>query len=383
MTKDLYDIAPYTDEEAQEALDKLSAHPGALLISKYLFPDESTFYLRNTLKRIRSVDEFQAVVMSQAVEWVINNTVSSFSYEGLENVRSLDGCFLAMSNHRDIVLDPAFTQYILLKNQLPMTEIAVGDNLLSSKTVEYLLRVNRMITVIRGISARELYLSSQVLSKYIRETITSGKASVWIAQRQGRTKNGYDTTEQGLLKMFDMSGTKGFEDNFKELHILPISISYEYEPCDIRKAREILISRSQKYVKRKNEDMHSIIMGIRQQKGGVHLHFGKPLTDEEIALGAACDRNDRYQRIRHIVDRRVIEGYKLWKTNYLCYDMVNGTDKYSAYYTPQDVSEFEAYLKHRLSKVERRYNTPELRDIFLRIYSNPVQAKEDLLKKEL
>ena len=383
MAKDLYDIAPYSDEEAREALDKLSAHPGTLLISQYLFPDESPFFLRNTLRRIQSVDEFQSIVMSQAVDWVISNTTSSFTYDGLENVRKIGGRYLAMSNHRDIVLDPAFTQYVLNKNGLPLTEIAVGDNLLSSKTVEYLLRVNRMITVIRGISARELYVSSQVLSKYIRESITTGRSSVWIAQRQGRTKDGYDTTEQGLLKMFDMSGTKGFEENFKELHILPISISYEYEPCDVRKAREILISRTQKYVKKKNEDMHSIIMGIRQQKGHVHLHFGRPLTDEEIALGARCDRNDRYQWIRHIVDRRIIGGYKLWKTNYLCYDMVNGTDKYSAYYTEKDVAEFEAYTKHRLSKVERRYNTPELRDIFLRIYANPVQAKEDLLKKDL
>ena len=380
MTKDLYNIAPYTEAEAREAIEKLSNHPGTLLISKYLFPDKSIFFLRNTLRSIHSVDEFQEKVMSEAVRWVLDSSVDSFTVSGIENVKAMgDQKFIAMSNHRDIVLDPAFTQYVLLQNGIPLTEIAVGDNLLSSKTVEYLLRVNRMITVIRGISAREQYLSSQVLSKYIRESVTTGRSSVWIAQRQGRTKDGYDLTEQGLLKMFDMSGTKGFEENFRELHILPISISYEYEPCDVRKARELLISRSRKYVKKKNEDTHSIIMGIRQPKGRVHMHFSEPLTDAEIREGAACDRNDRYQTIRGIVSRRIISGYKLWKTNSLCYDLVNGTDKYASHYTADDVASFKKYMEHRIStKVERRYIGDELREIFLRIYANPVQAKEDL-----
>lgn len=374
------DIAPYTEQEAMEAIQKLSNHPNILLISKYMFPDKPINYLRGLLKGVQSVDEFQEVVMSKAVGWVLDTTVDEFSFDGIENVKSIDGKFLAMSNHRDIVLDPAFTQYSLFKSGVPMTQIAVGDNLLSSKTVEYLLRCNRMIKVVRGVSARELYLSSQKLSQYIRGAITSGSSSVWIAQRQGRTKNGYDTTEQGLLKMFDMSGQGTFTHNFEELNIVPISISYEYEPCDIRKAREILISRTEKYVKKKNEDMHSIIMGIRQPKGCVHLHFGVPLSHEEIAASEGQGgRNDRYQAIRHLVDRRVIEGYKLWKTNYLAYDLVNGTTKYSEHYTLKDVEEFKAYMEHRLTtKVEKTLDRDQLQDIFLRIYSNPVQAKEDL-----
>ena len=281
-----------------------------------------------------------------------------------------------MSNHRDIILDPAFTQYVLLQNGLPMSEICVGDNLLSSKTVEKLLRSNRMIKVIRGISARELYLSSQVLSRYIRQTITSGKSSVWIAQRQGRTKDGIDITEQGLLKMFDMSGTGSFKDNFSELNIVPLSISYEYESCDIRKARELLISRTKKYVKGPREDMHSIMTGIRQQKGNVHLNIGKPLTPEEIEAASYCDKNDRYQAIRHAVDVRVVEGYKLWKTNYMAYDLVYHTDKYAANYTAEDLEGFLAYIEHKLRKAERSLDHDDLRDILLNIYSNPVVTKE-------
>ena len=376
-------IAPYTDAEAAEAMNRLAKHRYTRLISKYLFPKERRDYLSNLLKEIHTVDDFQQSVVSKAVAWVIETTSDGFTYDGVENIKALPGRYLAMSNHRDIVLDPALTQYVLFQNGLPQTEIAVGDNLIKdSKTVEALLRCNRMVTVVRGVSARELYLSSQVLSKYIRQGITSGRASMWIAQRQGRTKNGIDITEQGLLKMFDMSGTKGFKENFEELNIVPMSISYEYEPCDVRKAREVLISRTQKYVKKRNEDMHSIIMGIRQQKGHIHLQIGKPLTSEEIATASLCDKNDRYQWIRHAVDRRVIEGYKLWKTNYLCYDLVYGTDKYASYYTPEDVTAFKKYMEHRLNKVERSLDRNELRDIFLKIYSNPVLSKEQLAAEE-
>jgi len=372
------DIAPYNDEEAAAALAKVANHPNVPWISKYIFSNQPETYLRDILKSIHSVDEFQRLVMSQAIEWVIGKSVRNFSYDGVAKLQAVKGKYLLMSNHRDIILDPAFTQIILFRNQLPMTEICVGDNLLKSRTIEYLIRSNRMIKVIRGISARELYLSSQVLSKYIRESITSGKSSVWIAQRQGRTKDGIDITEQGLLKMFDMSGTKDFVQNFMELHIIPLSISYEYEPCGILKAREMLVSRTQKYVKTENEDLQSIMLGIKQWKGNVHLNIGDPLTWDEIREASFCDKNDRYQLIRHAVDKRVIGGYKLWNTNYIAYDLANRTYKYSDRYTPEEVEAFTAFTEQELDKVEPTLNRADLRDIFLRIYGNPVMMKEKL-----
>ena len=382
-TSEFESICPYNDEEAVAALNKVANHPAVLAISEYLFPDQPVTYLRNALKSVRSIDEFQEVVMNNAVTWCIDHTVHNFSYDGISYIKGIRGKFLAMSNHRDIILDPAITQLVFYRNGIPMTEICVGDNLIKqSKTVEYLLRSNRMIKVIRGISARDLYLSSQMLSRYIRQTITSGKASIWLAQRQGRTKDGIDTTEQGLLKMLDMSGEKSFQENFMELNIVPLSISYEYEPCDIRKAREILISRTRKYVKSHHEDMHSIVMGIRQKKGNVHLNFGLPLTYDEIEVASKCDKNDRYQAIRHAVDKRVIAGYHLWKTNYIAYDLVGRGNKYSDLYGPEDVESFKAYMEHRLDKVEKRLDRDELRNIFLHIYSNPVLSKERLASGE-
>ena len=373
------DIAPFNDEETDAALSRLANHPNTPWISRFIFPDKPASFLAELLRSIHTVDDFQNIVMSKAVEWVINSTMKNFTYDGIKNIKKLKGCYLAMSNHRDIILDPAIMQVVLMRNGLPPTEICVGDNLLKQKSVELLIRSNRMIKVIRGISARELYLSSQQLSKYIRESITSGHSSVWIAQRQGRTKDGTDVTEQGLLKMVDMSGTKDFVENFKEIQIVPISMSYEYEPCDIMKAREVLISRTQKYVKRELEDLESIIMGIKQQKGNVHMNIDTPITEAEIIEAAECDKNDRYKKMRYAVDRRVIQGYKLWKTNYMAYDWVNNTTKYSDHYDKADFEGFKEYIADQMKMVESTLNQEELLDILLHIYSNPVLNKENFV----
>lgn len=374
-------ISPYTDAEAAEALSKLADHPVLNGVSQYFFPDQSPDFLKNLLKSIKTIDEFQVLVMSKFVEWCLEHTARNFSYDGVSNIDPQKK-FLALSNHRDIILDPAITQLVLYRNGIPMTEIAVGDNLITSKTIEYLIRSNRMIKVMRGITARELYLSSQLLSRYIRLNITEQRSSIWLAQRQGRTKNGYDITEQGLLKMLDMSGSTDFQRNFEELNIIPMSISYEYEPCDILKARELVISRKHKYVKAEGEDLNSILVGIKQQKGNIHLNIGTPLTSDEIAAAALCDKNDRYQLIRHAVDLRVIEGYRLWKNNYVAYDLLNHTFKYSEMYEPSDIEQFVDYMRRQLDTVEPEINREDLRRIFLEIYANPVVTKELLAKEK-
>ena len=373
-------ISPYTDEEAVKALNIVAENPVLQEVSQYFFPEEAPDYLQNILKQVKSIDDFQVMVMSKVIEWVLEHTAHNFSYDGITNI-DRDRKFLALSNHRDIILDPAITQLVLYRNGIPLTEIAVGDNLITNKFIEYLIRSNRMIKVVRGISARELYLSSQLLSKYIRLNITEQKSSIWLAQRQGRTKDGEDITEQGLLKMLDMSGTADFRQNFEELNIIPLSISYEYEPCDILKARELLISRTRKYVKAPGEDLNSILTGIKQQKGSIHLNIGLPLTSEEIDAASKCDKNDRYQWIRHAVDLRVIEGYKLWKTNYIAYDLLNQGFKYNEHYTSDESAAFIGYMELQLDSVEKELCREDLRDIFLKIYANPVVSKELLAEK--
>ncbi len=374
-------ISPYTDAEAAEALSKLAEFPLLSHVSQQFFPEESPEFLKSILKQIKTIDEFQVLVMQKFVRWVIEHTARNFSYDGISNIDPQKK-FLALSNHRDIILDPAITQLVLYRNGIQMTEIAVGDNLITNETIEWLIRSNRMIKVVRGISARELYLSSQLLSKYIRLNITEQRSSIWLAQRQGRTKNGYDITEQGLLKMLDMSGKADFKTNFEELNIIPMSISYEIEPCDILKARELVISRKRKYVKAEGEDFNSIVTGIMQQKGDIHLNIGKPLTSEEIEQASLCDKNDRYQLIRHAVDFRVIEGYKLFKNNYIAYDIANHSFKYSHMYEKADLEQFVSYMEHQLDTVEPEVNREDLRRIFIDIYANPVVTKELLAKEK-
>ncbi len=374
------DIRPYTDAEAVEALARMSRHPMMPVVSKYLFPSVPASAMSHMLRGIGSIDQFQNEVMMGVIDGILARTSDGFTCSGIEHLKGIQGRFLAVSNHRDIVLDPALIQYVMKQAGLPFTEICVGSNLVTSQLLEDLLRSNRMIKVIRGIKARELYLSSQRLSQYIRERITSGGASIWIAQREGRTKNGLDTTEQGLLKMFDMSGTGTFEENFRELNIVPMSISYEYESCDARKAREVLLRREGPYIKKEDEDLHSILTGIRQAKGHIHLEIEAPLTPEEIFEASKCEKNDRYQSIRHLLDRRIIAGYKLWKTNYMAHDLLYDKREFAeaGKYTEQDLAAFEKYIGHKLGKLERRLDRAELRKIFLGIYAGPVDAKQAL-----
>ncbi len=372
------DICPYTDEEAANALHKVASHPYIAAGSKFIFPDESPDFLSKLLLQVNSINDFQIMVMSKLVERVIATTVKNFSYDGVSNLVESKGKFLAMSNHRDIILDPAISNLVMFRNGIMMSEIAVGSNLITNDFIEALIRSNRMVKVVRGITARELYLSSRKLSEYIRLTITSGNSSIWLAQRQGRTKDGLDLTEQGLLKMLDMSGTKSFNENFAELNIIPFSISYEFEPCDILKAREMMISRREKYVKQPGEDWASIMYGINQWKGNVHLNIGKPLSEQELAVAAMCDKNDRYQNIRHFVDLRVIDGYRLWNNNFIAYDLRNHTYKYSDRYTAEDKEAFVTYMEKQLDTVEKELNRDELRSIFLDIYANPIVSKQML-----
>lgn len=376
-------IRPYSDEEAVEALARVSRNPMLPIISKYLFPKQHAGFLARQISSTRDIEEFQKKVMFDVVESIIARTSEGFTWSGTENLQKLKGRkFLAISNHRDIVLDPALTQYAFNAEGLPSSQICVGDNLLKNRLIEDLMRSNRMIKVLRGLEPREFYSSSKILSKYIRNTITSDEASVWIAQREGRTKDGLDSSEQGLMKMFDMSGDKSFEENFEELNILPMSISYEYESCDAKKTREILIKKNTgKYTKKPKEDTHSILTGIRQRKGHIHLTIGNPLSVEELSAAATCGKsaNDHYQALCKILDNRIISGYRLWKTNYMGYDLAHGTKEFlGVKYLPEDLAAFVEYTEHKLGKLERRLDTLELHKIFWDIYGNPVVSKKKL-----
>lgn len=229
----------------------------------------------------------------------------------------------------------------------------------------------------RSTSPREVYESSKLLSEYIRSKVATQESSIWIAQRNGRTKDGYDQTEQGLLKMFEMSGSGDFIKDNIELNILPVAISYEFEPCDIEKTHEIYESRRHKYVKAPDEDFNSILKGIEQWKGRIHFEFTEPVLPEEVEYCAKFKKNERFQELAKIIDRQIHATYKLWPNNYIAADLLSadagGRPVHADMYTSEEKDVFEQYAAEQLSRVEGEKT--ELRDIFLRIYANPLYSK--------
>lgn len=369
------DIRPYVDAEVAPAMERIASNPMLQGISAYLFPGKDVSYFKNILLSCKTIDDFQENVMQYVVKKILSDTAKNLTYGGLEYFDG-DKKYLIVTNHRDIVLDSAIIQIILYMHNIQTTEIAVGDNLISSSFMEDATRTNKMIKVVRNTTPREVYASSQKLSQYIRHSVSTNKSSIWIAQRNGRTKDGWDVTEQGVLKMLDMSGSKDFVKDFGELSIMPASISYELEPCDLLKCVELYISKRRKYVKSKDEDFNSILTGIMQFKGNIHIEFTKPITHEEIEQAAQLDKNERFKFLTSAMDKRIVSSFKLWKNNYIAYDMITGSNEFAAEYTQEEKKAFVDYMKFKLSSAEGDMN--ELEDIFLHIYANPIFNRKSI-----
>lgn len=369
------EIAPFSDEETVKALDRIAAHPLLTDILHFISPGTDRREYEQFLRSLSGVEEFQVRVMATVMQSLVDRSTTSVTYSGLENVKGPKRSLL-LGNHRDIVLDPAIIQLIFNGNDVPVTEIAVGDNLISSRFVEDIIRSNRMIKVVRSGSRRDIYASSSLLSEYIRESIAGGRASVWLAQRSGRTKDGLDRTSISVLKMLDMSGSSDFIRNFDELSIQPVTVSYEIEPCDFLKARELYHSRRGPYVKREGEDLNSILTGLLQDKGRVHFHFAEPLTRDELDICETGNRNDSFQALAQLIDRKILANYRLWPNNYIACDWLSGTDRYAAHYTAAESDAFRQYAEtglDRLLKEEPGLDRSELLEILLGIYGNPVK----------
>ena len=366
-------IRPYNDAETAQALKRASNNRLMEQISAFLFPGKDTDILRNTLNTIHGVDDFQTRVMYPAVRSILGKTTKGLTYEGLDWFEG-GGRYTMLSSHRDIVLDSAFIQYIFKDNGLPLSEIAVGDNLIYNQFVEDLMRSNRMIKVARSTSPKELYETSRELSSYIRMRLCDEHpASIWISHRNGRTKDGNDTTEQGLLKMLSMSGSRDFAENMGELRLMPVAVSYEIESCGIKKAYEVYIKQMMgTYVKRPGEDLESIILGIMQQKGRVHVAFCKPISQAELEACAALDKNERFRQLARIVDERILASYRIWPTNIAAAEMLTGREPSDRHVYEQ----FEKYLKEELNTLPKhRVDRRSIRDILIRIYATPVLRK--------
>lgn len=376
MTDDKFkEIRPYSDEESVAALKRIAAHPVLSQISAFLFPGQDPALFRSMIANLEGVDDFQSNVMAVVINKILKDTSGKLTFSGVEKLDK-DKKYLYISNHRDIMLDSAIMQVILFEAGLGTSEMAVGDNLITDPLLEDIARVNKMIKVIRNTNSREIYNSSVLLSEYIRHRLEDEISSVWIAQRNGRTKDGVDFTEQGLLKMLDMSGKGDFVNDFDELAIVPVSVSYEYEPCDILKAKELYISRRQKYVKSEGEDLNSVLTGIMQFKGNIHFNFCDPLSREELQKCSEFEKNEKFKALGEIIDKRIISTFRLWNTNYMAYDMLTGSDRFRDNYSVEEMRKFQEYVDFKLSGTEE--DRAETQEILLSIYANPIITREKL-----
>jgi len=363
------DIRPYYTSEIHPAMQRIADSEQFSIMSQYIFPEEDVEDIRHMVRNIRTTDEFQAKVMYLANLQFINRSMAGFTFNGIDHLDPQKR-YLFISNHRDITLDSSLLQYILHKSGLKTTEITFGSNLMNPQLVVDIGKANKMFKVIRSSNIHDFKKNSQHLSEYIRYAITEKDESIWIAQRNGRTKDGSDTTDQGIIKMFCMSKSSDLVESIDELNIVPIAISYQIEPCDILKTRELYLSKSvDRYVKQPGEDINSIKTGIIQQKGLVNLSFSEPIKRQELDFDYKTP-NEFYKNIAKLIDKRIYKHYKLYNNNYIAHDIRSGEATYSSHYTTEDKDAFVARCNDMLDQTEGDKET--LRSIFLGIYANPV-----------
>jgi 1-acyl-sn-glycerol-3-phosphate acyltransferase len=387
MTKELdfESIRPYQDHEIQQVFERLKKETSFIELIGFLYPELPAQKFLDKMMQIKSIRQFQQEVISPYVKEIIKNTTRGVTSEGLDHLNP-DEAYLYISNHRDIVLDPAILNVILFENGFDTTEIAIGDNLLIYPWITDLVKLNRTFIVKRNLPVRQMLENSTLLSEYIRHTLTKVGNSIWIAQREGRSKDGNDRTQLSLLKMLNISGkNESVAENFKELKIVPVSISYEYDPCDYLKALEFQHKRDNPdYVKTSEDDLKHMGAGLSGRKGRVHFSFGQPIGNEFDQIKDVQNKNEKFEYLARLIDKHVHENYKLWPGNWVAWDMLNENNEYSNKYSSEEKQVFLDYIEEHLDRIESGEGDRDfLRKTLFEMYANPVANKRDLLGKSV
>ncbi len=373
------DIRPYTKEEIPAAMQRISTDPLFPTLSGFVFPDKPVAEVKTLLAGLKTTEDFQGKVMNPFNREIIRRSITEFTFSGLDNVKH-NVPYLFVSNHRDIVLDSSLLQNVLYENHIPTTEITFGANLMQGQLIVDIGKSNKMFRVERGGTPKEFYLHSKHLSEYIRYVLTQKHNGVWIAQRNGRTKDGMDKTEPGIIKMFSLSGPSDKVENLSALNILPVSVSYEWESCDAFKAFELYLTHKEgTYSKEKGEDVKSILTGILQPKGRVHFEFCEPLSSSELSVYGDCSQNEYHQKVASLIDQRICNSFRLWPNNYIAHDMFYGKEEFVHQYTEDERQAFDQHVQDILGEAAMRlgqdFDRKLLVEIFLKIYANPVDNR--------
>ena len=346
------DIRPFTDAEISAAMQRMADHPLFPKVCGWLFPERPAEQVAAAVRGCRTAEEFQLRFMLPVVESIVEKTTDGVTCTGLEKLDP-GMRYLFVSNHRDIALDAAIFQVLLTRGGHRTSEISFGANLMAGDFVIDFGKSNKMYRVERPdtVSAPRAFLdASRRLSAYIRDTVTRKGESVWIAQRNGRTKDGRDFTDQGIIKMFGMSGKGDQASNLADLHIVPLSVSYEWEPCELGKAVErYCIRHHGSYAKQPGEDLASILDGVMRPKGRVAFHVGAPVTREDLAPFAGLPHNRFNKKVCDLLDGRIRPAFRLYPNNYVAADLISGQPLHADRYAEADVRRFQGHLDEILS----------------------------------
>ena len=381
-TNEFDEIRPYEPSEMKQAFEDLINDRQFSLVLKGFAPWLPKG-LRNGLLKLAFIGvktplDFQKRFMAPIVKWIIrkHSDGCTFDDSGLEHCSKPNDRFTFVSNHRDIVLDSAFLDVMLVDAGYPTTvEIGIGDNLLIYPWIKRLVRMNKAFTVRRGLSLRETMAASQLMSRYIHYAVTQKKENIWIAQREGRAKDSSDHTQDAVLKMLAMGREGGTNaDSLRELNIVPLTISYEYDPCDYLKAQEFQQKRDNPaFKKSRQDDLDNMKTGIFGYKGRVRYKCAAPINTWIDEL-ADLPKTEWFKALAERMDREIYRGYVIYPCNYIALDELEGSQANADHYTSQDKERFEQYLQGQLAKITLP-NKDEafLRERMLTMYANPLR----------
>lgn len=377
---DFSDISPYDDSVFHEKMEKLVKDPGFLHAVNYTMPSEDVPALVDDLLKIDNKYDFQHQVMYPFLEMLAKTTTSGISLGGVKYYNpALNYVFI--TNHRDIVLDASFLNLAFLRKGMPTCEIAIGNNLLVFDWINDLVRLNKSFIVKRNTGLREGLMAAKHLSAYIHYSILEKKESVWIAQREGRAKDSSDKTQESLIKMLAIAGQGSFMDRLREINLMPVSISYEYDPNDYLKAREFLLKRrNPDFKKTQRDDLFSMETGLLQNKGRVHFQLTPRINNKLDQIGEFPDNNTAAKYVGCLIDQAIHRSYEIFPINYVAFDLLNHSERFRSKYSTEQKQQTIEYFEIQLNKITDIPDiTPEERDFLMEMmlvmYSNPLKNK--------
>ncbi len=383
MEMNFDEIRCYYDEDVPAKLWPLADRPEIEGFIKGAFPQIDMEQFRQVIRSCKTVKDFQSKIVLYFLDLLSKNSCDEVLCHNVEATDFSRG-HVFVTNHRDIVLDSAYLNMMLHKSGKETSEIAIGNNLFAAPWIEDLVRINKSFVVRRDLTGRQMLESSKVLSAFIRQEVFDKNLTVWIAQREGRSKDNSDKTQSSVIKMLAMGGpSRDLMQNIRDLHVVPVAISYEFDPCDYLKAAEFQLKRDNpEWKKTKADDVKSMVTGMRGYKGRVNYTFTRELNPIFDNYPWINDKTAQVNCVCETIDRELHNAMVLYPINYLAYNLKYDTDKYAKMYTDEERNKATEYLNGQLDKIDIPNKDEDfLWQMLLTMYSNPVANKEALVRE--